>query len=150
MSDNWIVIIPENPYFVADGDGLRFALDLFSESMPDADEVTCTSSPVVKFFDCGENFERIACPSCAATISTEWWKDRMEEDYGEGFKLAYYPTPCCARQHTLHELKYDFPQGFGKWSLEAMNPNVGELNPEIQRELETILATPLRVIYQRI
>ena len=28
----------------------------------------------------------------------------MDEDYGEGFKLASYPTPCCGARFTLHEL----------------------------------------------
>jgi hypothetical protein len=79
-----------------------------------------------------------------------WWKERMDEDYDDGFKLATYAMPCCAARCTLHELVYEWPQGFGRFALQAMNPNIGKLDDRYKREFEEILGTELRVIYQHI
>jgi len=102
------------------------------------------------FFDAGENFERVLCPSCRAEIPMEWWQQRMGEDCDEGFKLAKYPTPCCQAAHTLHELAYDWPQGFGRYALPAMNANIGELSEKQRQDMERILGTRLRIIYQHL
>ena len=51
---------------------------------------------------------------------------------------------------TLNDLQYDWPQGFGRFALQAMNPNIGKLNAAQMAEFERILGTKLRVIYQHI
>jgi hypothetical protein len=150
MSDNWIAIIPENPRFVPDVAQQHSARDRFAEIAPDADEIEIKVSEKVEFFDCGTNLEHIYCPCCCSEISVEWWQARMHEDYGDGFRLSQYAVPCCGVKFTLHELDYDWPQGFGQFALDAMNPNIGELDDKYKRELEAILGTKLRVIYQHI
>jgi len=150
MSDNWIALIPEDPRFVPDEAKQRRARDRFAEIAPEADEVEIKVSEKVEFFDCGANFERILCPSCRSEISVVWWQDHIDEDSDDGFKLASYPAPCCGRKCTLHELVYEWPQGFGRFALEAMNPNIGKLEDKYKEEFEKILGTKLRVIYQHI
>jgi hypothetical protein len=148
MSDNWITLIPEDPNHIPDAVRQRRARSRFAEIVPKADEIEIKVSNKIEFFDCGANFECVRCPACGSEIATDWWKDRMDEDCGDGFKLATYATPCCATKCTLHELAYDWPQGFGRFALETMNPNIGELTNRNQRELEGILGTKLRVIYR--
>jgi hypothetical protein len=150
MSDNWIALIPEDPRFIPDAAKRSRARDRFAEIAPDADEIEIKVCEKVEFFDCGANFERILCPSCRSEIPSAWWQDRMDEDYSDGFVLAKYATPCCKALHTLHELVYDWPQGFGRFALDAMNPNIGKLDDRYKEEFEGILGTPLRVIYQHI
>jgi hypothetical protein len=150
MSDNWIALIPENPRFVPDADKQRRARDRFAEIAPEADEIEIKVSENVNFFDCGGNFERICCPSCSEEIPIEWWQDRMDEDHGDGFKLAAYATPCCGKKSTLNELVYEWPQAFGRFALDAMNPNLGMLDDKYKRDFEEILGTKLRVVYQHI
>ena len=150
MSDSWIALIPEDPRFVPDPAKQLLARDRFAEIAPEADEIEIKLSDTVEFFDCGANFERVCCPSCGSEIPLAWWQDRMDEDYGEGFKLAAYATPCCGASCTLHELVYEWPQGFGRFALDAMNPNLGNLEDRYKREFEEILGTKLRVIYQHI
>jgi len=150
MSDNWIALIPEDPRFVPDPANQRRARDRFAELTPEADKIEITVSEKVEFFDCGANFERICCPSCGAEIPVAWWQDRMDDDFGDGFKLAIYATTCCGARCTLHELVYEWPQGFGRFALEAMNPNIGKLEERYKREFEEILGTKLRVIYQHL
>ena len=74
----------------------------------------------------------------------------MDEDFAHGFKLATYVTPCCRKKCTLHELVYQWAQGFGCFAINAMNANIGELEDKCRREFENILGTKLRVIYQHI
>lgn len=152
MSDNWIAIVPEDPRFVPNATAQNRARDRFSEIAPEADEIEIKVSENVQFFDCGANLECISCPSCGAEISVDWWQDRMDEDSDgeEGFNLSAYAVPCCRKKYTLHDLAYDWTQGFGRFALDAMNPNIGELEDIHKRELEKILGTKLRVIYQHI
>jgi hypothetical protein len=149
MSDNWIGLIPEDPRFVPDAAKQRRARDRFAEIAPHAEEIEIKVSEKVQFYNCGGNFERIRCPSCESEIPVSWWKDRMNEDYdGEGFTLATYATPCCGAGCTLHELVYDWPQGFYRFALDAMNPRIGRMGDADKREFEEILGTKLRIIYR--
>lgn len=148
MSDNWITLIPEDPRFVPDRTRQALARDRLAEIAPRADAITIEVYDRVEFFHSGSNFERILCPSCRCVIPVAWWQDRMDEDFDNGFKLAEYRTPCCGALRTLHDLVYDWPQGFGCFALEAMNPSIGKLEEGDRRELEEILGTKLRVIYR--
>jgi hypothetical protein len=150
MSDNWIALIPEDPRFIPDPANQSRARDRFAEIAPDADEIEIKVCERVEFFDCGANFESILCPSCRLEISVAWWQERMDEDYKDGFLLAKYPTPCCNALKTLHELVYEWPQGFGRFALDVMNPNIGKLDEKYKEQIEEILGARLRVIYQHI
>jgi hypothetical protein len=150
MSDNWITLIPEDPRFVPEEERRVRARDRFAEIASEADEINIKVSEKVLFYDCGQNFERVCCPACGCEIQATWWQDRMDEDNADGFKLAKYFVPCCETGCTLHDLVYEWPQGFGRFALDAMNPNIGKLEDRHKQEFEEILGTKLRVIYQHI
>jgi hypothetical protein len=150
MSDNWIALIPEDPHLIPDAEKQSRARERFAEIAPDADEIAIKVCKKIEFFDCGANFERVLCPRCRSEIPVAWWQERMADDYGNGFMLARYEMPCCNTLHTLHELVYEWPQGFGRFALDAMNPNIGKLEDRYKEEFEKILGTKLRVIYQHI
>jgi len=81
----------------------------------------------------------------------DWWHKRLDDDgEDDGFRLLAYATPCCNALHTLNELIYEWPQAFGRFAIDAMNPNVGKLREEHVAEFEDILGTPLRVVYQHL
>lgn len=79
----------------------------------------------------------------------DWWQEKMNDDFGDDsdFKLKPIELPCCGAVKTLHELNYDFQQGFARFGLSTMNPNIGELPKEIITAIEAILDCQLRVIY---
>lgn len=139
MSDNWIALIPEDPHLIPDRAKRDRARDRFAEIAPNADEIEVKISETVEFFDCGTNFERVLCPACQSEIPIAWWQDRMEEDYSHGFKLVAYTTLCCEASFTLHELIYEWPQGFGRFVLDAMNPNIGKLEEVISKYRNTLV-----------
>ena len=148
MSDNWIVLISEDPTFVPESAKRTKARARFVQIAPESHEIEIQVFDHIEFFDCGANLERILCPSCRSEISTDWWQDTMEADYRNGFLLDKYAPPCCNATVTLHELIYEWPQGFGRFALTAMNPNIGTLDDQHKKEFEQILGTKLHVIYQ--
>jgi hypothetical protein len=150
MSDNFIMLIPEDPRAVPSQACQQEALARLAEIAPDADERELVLLEHVAFFDCGGNFERVLCPLCKSDL-TEWWSDRMSEDYAEGeFLLRTYPTPCCQDSIQLNDLVYEWPQGFARFALSIRNAGFGELELRHVRELSAILGLPLRLIYQHI
>ena len=152
MSDNWIILIPENAGFVPPEDKQKLALEKLRKLTPNADEVEIENSDKIRFEHGGSNFEKVLCPACQQEIEISWWQEKMDEDFGtdKDFKLMPIKLPCCSAVKTLHELNYDSPQGFARFALLSMNPNLGEMPKESVAAIESILDCPLRVIYRHI
>lgn len=151
MSDHWISAIPKDPYAVPTSAQIEAATAYLSSIAPDSETVTFDIDERVQFRDCGENLESISCPFCRASLDRDWWSDRMSEDHdGIGFKLLPMALPCCSNKASLNELVYVFDQGFSRFILEAMNPNVGTLGQDKIGELSKLLSQELRIIYQHI
>ena len=55
-------------------------------------------------------------------------------------------TPCCEATLSLNSLRYDWPCGFARFTLEALNPNVIMLSVNQMHELERLLNCKLRQI----
>src|SRR5438132_640313 len=122
MSDDVILIIPRDASYVPALSVQRRVVELLVQWAPDAEDISAEASEGIHFFDCGENFQRIGCPKCAAEIDLEWWHVRMNDDAQEGcFRLARYPLPCCGASVTLNDLEYDWPQAFGRFRWEVRN-----------------------------
>jgi len=132
-------------------DRQKNAVNRLREIAPESGKIESKISAKIRFVDCGGNFQRISCPSCGGEIPIDWWREQMDKDCDDsGFRLNKLELLCCAAEHNLHELRYDGNEGFGKFSLEAMNPNLGKLRKQQVREFEAILDCPLRVIYRHI
>src|SRR5437762_3164094 len=127
MSDNWIIVIPEAADFVPSSEARRKAVELFRSLAPRADEVKELATEEIRFIDCGANLERITCPDCGAQLEIHWWQEKMGEEADAGFPLRSVELPCCGATRSLDQLKYDWPQGFARFSIEAMNPGIGDL-----------------------
>jgi len=151
MSDNWIILIPEDPHHVPDQSRQEEAVCHFYSLAPDMDEDGLRVSERLLFFDCGANLQSIVCPHCGGEVSVDWWQEQIEDGYDEEFlSMRAYAVPCCGKAVTMADLKYDWPQGFARFGIEAMNPNIGELPAEEKARFEEILGVPLRVIYRHL
>ena len=151
MSDNWIAIVPEDPDFIPEFESQNTALELFRMIAPESDEIEIKLSEGVQLFDCGTNLERIICPHCNREIPTDWWQDQIDEDHdGNGFLMKRYPTPCCQTAFSLNQLRYEWPQAFGRFAIDAMNPNIERLHEEQREAFERILGTPLKIVLQHV
>ncbi len=74
----------------------------------------------------------------------------MEEEAEAGYPLRLIELPCCRAKHTVADLKYDWPQGFAKFGVEAMNPDIADLSEENLKEFERLLGCNVRKILQHI
>jgi len=149
MSDNWIILIPENPETIPVQAQQQHALQAFQRLAPKSDKIEMEVSKELRFIDCGQNFERVRCSACGKELEENWWNERMNEEFESGLFLKEMELPCCGVKRTLHDLRYEWPQGFARFSLEAMNPNLGKLSLDQVTSLEAALGCPLRVIYRR-
>lgn len=150
MSDNWIIVIPEDADYVPSEEAQDRAVALFRRIAPHADEVKKEVSDEIRFIDCGANLSRIVCPHCGAELEMEWWQDLMDEESEGGFPLREVPLPCCGRASSLRTLGYDWPQGFARFSIEAMNAGIGDLSEEQLAEFGRLLGCPVRKILQHL
>lgn len=80
----------------------------------------------------------------------DWWQGAMDEKLEAGHPFNQRMLPCCAASATLHDLKYDWPQGFARFSLEVMNTGVGDLLPEQLASLEHTLRCRICKILQHL
>jgi hypothetical protein len=150
MSSHSIILIPENPTYVPPSAQQERAVKRLWEISPEADEVRSQVYEGIQFIHCGENFERVICPSCSAEVDGRWWAKKMDEDYDPdlGFSFSYHELLCCGIEATLPELKYEWSQGFARYCIEMTNPNIGKLDEPYVREFEQILDCSLSVVYQ--
>lgn len=116
---------------------------------PDAEEVTADTTDKIQYIDCGQNLEAVGCPLCNADV-IDWWLDWMTDAYNEGFTDLQATFPCCNGAGSLQDLVFDWPAGFARFELSAMNPNLREFTAEQIREIEAIVGQPLRQIRQHI
>lgn len=149
MSEDWIILIPEKAGLVPPKDRQALARKRLGEMMPNADEIEIQLSEQMRFENCGGNFVSIQCPACGKVLEMDWWQEKMDADFGpeKDFKLAPIQLPCCRVMKTLHELHYEWQQGFARFSLSALNPNIGKVPEKFIETLEADLNCKLRCIY---
>lgn len=76
MSDNYLTVIPTDPYWRPSKDAADRAAAVLSGMLPDDDarhglEAKWHDSVEVVF--CGANLEKISCPRCRAEFTPGWW-----------------------------------------------------------------------------
>lgn len=147
MSDNFIRFIPVDPAYVADSVVLEQAREYLSTVVPEATQVTARITDEVVFIDQGANFKRVSCPQCGQELDVAWWQDAMGVADERDFATLQIATPCCGAATSLNDLEYDWPAGFARLVLEAMNPNVRDIDEAEVAALSSILGTPLRRIW---
>jgi len=150
MSDNWLILIPTAPQYVPAKEAQERAVALFKKIAPEADEIGVELSEHPRLIDCGANLERISCPSCRQELGFGWWRDWMDQEANLSFPLKPVALPCCGIVRSLADLHYDWPQGFARFSIEAMNPNIQDLPEGAEREFEAIIGCGLRKIWQHL
>ena len=146
MSDNWLQFIPAEPNFRPSADAAERARELLVMFVPDSDEVSAKFEEAITFFDPGANWSGVACPTCGSDVET-WWQEAMTASYKDGFRDLGVLTPCCGAKVSLNDLRYVWPAAFGRFALEAMNPNVRDLQPGQEEQLSQALGCELRKVW---
>ena len=148
MSDNWIILIPDAVEFVPAEEAASMARSGLRYYMPGAESIDMEVSERPQFIDCGSNFERILCPHTGKEIELEGWHKGMGAAEAAGFEDLSFVSPHSGEPTSLANLIYEWPQGFARFSLHALNPNLKEPSRECLIALEEILCCKLKVIWQ--
>ena len=149
MSDTFLRIIPVDPTFVPAADAQKSATARLGEALPAADGIEGRVTDEVAFVDAGENFESVSCPRCGSENDQEWWGEAVGRAAENDFEELDVTLPCCGGQSTLNELRYEMPQGFARFVLEATNPNIEQLPEHLVRALSDALRCEIRAIWAR-
>jgi hypothetical protein len=145
MSDNWLQYVPRDPTFHPAPEASERAAALLSGFLASAESVDAEFHEKVVFFHPGANWSGVRCPACGADLES-WWNEAMESAPEHNFSELSCVTPCCKTSTTLNELQYVWPAAFGKYVLEAMNPNVKALPREHLEQLQSVLGGELREV----
>ena len=149
MSDTFLRLVPVDPRWTPSHDAAASAVRLMTRMLPAADHVSFHVEESVVFYDAGEFSESISCPACRADLG-DWWADAMNAAYVSKFEDLAIVTPCCATRTSLNDLVYRWPAAFGRFCLEAFNPNVAGISDPDRAALEEALGAPLKVVIQRL
>ena len=115
MSDCIKRFIPDNPNYRLS----KNTINVIQSFNWYGDNVVIEVNDIIKFADSGSNFESVSCPFCKFDLMN-WWGNAMNKAYSDenGFTNLEIITPCCGKATTLHDLNYNFPQGFYKTIIE--------------------------------
>ena len=150
MSDNWLILIPKHPRYMPPQEVQDQAITLLSAIAPESDEIKVEISDHPRLIDCGANLQNIVCPSCHTKQNFDWWADCVSKEAELKFPLNPMQLPCCGAVYSLANLVYEWPLGFARFSLEAMNPNIRDLPQEAVLNFEKILGCSILKIWQHL
>lgn len=142
MSDSFLRLIPTNHDWQPDADHEQKALEALRLLTPEADEVLAKRYDSPAFVDPGVNLVQIGCPVCRTEISPNWFGSQL----GTSTEVSIR-TPCCDTPLDLNDLNYDWPAGFARFVLSAMNPNRGWLNGRERELIDSALGHRVREIW---
>jgi hypothetical protein len=147
VSDDYTLWIPLDPSFVPVEAAAQCAVEWLRARAPRAHEANVEVSPEIEFVDCGANFESIHCHLCDSELSMDWWQQAMARAASTAFENRVVELPCCGARVGLEMLRYEWPQGFARFVLEALNADIGEPTPEDDEAVARLLGTPVRRIH---
>lgn len=163
MSTNYLLLIPVSPDYVPSDSARKQAVAMLQTLFPGkGSKVEGHIADSIGLVAPGENFERILCPFCLSELTIEWWHDVMDRAYTTNFTNLDISTPCCHAETSLNDLRYEWPAGFARFTLQVCdpstlesfkyNPNYNEppeMREEILLTLQDILGCELRTIWAR-
>jgi hypothetical protein len=130
MSEFFICIIPEDPFNDWGEKDKNHILSEVKKLFTNCEKVELIINDYIQLRDCGDNLESIECPRCKEEIDYENWEEFIKTDFNKatnGFDLKKYKLNCCGSIVSLNDLKYSWNQGFSKWEISIMNPDMGEI-----------------------
>jgi len=117
MSLTILHIIPADEKYLPNISQAEMILNFIERSNRLNLKVEYEDNGIIRFYDCGENFEKVTCPCCGKNLDIEWWQDEMDRTAESEFSDLRIITPCCSVISSLNELNYCFPQGFARFAI---------------------------------
>lgn len=148
MSETILRYVPADPFWQPTTEQVDKAVNLLRAMAPLAENISGHFEDDVRFYDPGENWSGVKCPNCKADVE-DWWGEAMDTAFASEFKNLSAESPCCSTTVSLNTLTYVWPAAFGRFALEALNPNMDDTTQEQDQQLAESLGAPLRKIWAR-
>ncbi|MFG3702186.1 hypothetical protein ACGF5C_30465 [Micromonospora sp. NPDC047620] len=152
MSDSYIRLIPTNPDWQptheAAAAAVAYVASLFSGADDAVEEVEYEFYDRMTLIDAGENTSQIKCSRCGRDIGLDWLGDLVMGNGGSSFDHLDVTAPCCGAVVPLNSLHYDWPIGFARFEVSAMNPTRAqyELDAEELARVADLVGHPVAQI----
>lgn len=145
MSDNWLRYVPLDPKYQPSPAQAHAAERLLTSFFPMAEEVQSEFTEHPTFVHPGANWSGVNCSSCGADAE-DWWGNAMSAAADSDFNNLTSVAPCCGARISLNELHYGWPCAFGRYVLEAKNPNEKSLSEEQAKLLADAVGCSIKEI----
>ncbi|GII33375.1 hypothetical protein [Planotetraspora mira] len=149
VSDMYIRLIPTDlnwqPSREAASAAVAYVAGLFSGPGDAVEHVDYEFYDRITLIDAGENTSQITCSRCRSDISLDWLGDVVRENGGVSFEHLDMTVPCCGAVVGLDTLHYDWPVGFARFEVSAMNPTRAqyELDAQELADMASIVGHPV-------
>lgn len=135
MSDNYLKIIPVQKDFIPEKSTHQAAISFLEGLTPDGDEVQIEIYKELTFIDQGQNLEEIICPSCQNSFKQDIYSEeeidcekifeKINEQAENGeLDSGIIEMSCCGNIVNTTDLIFEWPAGFAKFELSALNPEL--------------------------
>ncbi|MFA1773424.1 hypothetical protein ACD591_19140 [Rufibacter glacialis] len=106
---------------------IQVIADYITNAFPE-NEITFELKNRIEFVDSGVNLETISCSHCGSIIESELWQEEMTKAHKADFEDMDFITPCCKKEESLNNLKYNTEAGFSKYQVTIINPDYNKVN----------------------
>jgi hypothetical protein len=124
MSDFAIRVIPTDPRWQPTDRAatavVAYVAGLFAGPGDDVERVEHTFYDRVTLIDAGENTTTITCSRCDGDIDPGWFFETAAGNRADPADLDTR-VPCCRAVVSLATLRYDWPVGFARFEVAAIN-----------------------------
>lgn len=132
MPDHFVRLIPCIHTYRTNENSARAAVELL-KTLVEAEEVSFCQRSSAAFVGSGAP-ERIVCPRCGAAVDRAWWREKLEEmERRDHFFILEQEMPCCGKEVSFNQLKYEPLCGFSALEFTIKNPKAPVTQEVIDR-----------------
>ncbi len=149
MSITNVYIIPENEKYLPSKTEIEAIYNIMGSENFKNMNISYDMSNEIRFYDCGENFEKILCPICSSELDIDWWQEKMDKASENNFVGLEIITPCCHMNSSLNKLDYCYTQGFSKFAIRIGDYDFNHIDNIPVADLQSISREKWKIILAR-
>ena len=132
MPDHFVRLIPCIHTYRTNENSARAAVELL-KTLVEAEEVSFCQRSSAAFVGSGAP-ARIVCPRCGAAVDRAWWREKLEEmERRDHFFILEQEMPCCGKEVSFNQLKYEPLCGLSALEFTIKNPKTPVTHEVIDR-----------------
>ncbi len=149
MSITNVYIIPENEKYTPSKTEIEAIYNTMESRNCKNMNISYDINNEIRFYDCGENLEKILCPICNSELDIDWWQEEMGKASENSFVGLEIITPCCHMNSSLNKLDYCYTQGFSKFAIRIEDFDFKQRDDLPVAELQSVSSEKWKIILAR-